>query len=103
MVNELMQNDWDLENILRQQDELKVKLLRAQSVVAECKAGLADLERRLECRAVSIDERQRNSAANNSIRNARPPKSRSLDNPVNPDAAVAFRLDGTAESCRRAR
>lgn len=90
MVNELIQNDWDLENILRQQDELKVKLLRAQSVVAECKAGLADLERRLECRAVSIDERQRNSAANNSIRNARPPKSRSLDNPVNPDAAVAF-------------
>ncbi|UWU75720.1 hypothetical protein N2603_37955 [Bradyrhizobium huanghuaihaiense] len=92
MVNELMQNDWDLEKILRQQDELKVKLLRAQSVVAECKAGLADLERRLERRAVSssIDERQHNSAANNPIRNARPPKSRSVDNPVNPDAAVAF-------------
>ncbi|WP_225145497.1 MULTISPECIES: hypothetical protein [unclassified Bradyrhizobium] len=92
MVNELMQNDWDLEKILRQQDELKVKLLRAQSVVAECKAGLADLERRLERRAVSssIDERQRNSAANNSIGNARPPKSRSVDDPVNLDAAVAF-------------
>ncbi|RXG85880.1 hypothetical protein EAS61_35080 [Bradyrhizobium zhanjiangense] len=92
MVNELTQNDLDLEKILRQQDELKVKLLRAQSVVAECKAGLADLERRLERRAVSssIDERQRNSAANNSIRNARPPKSRSVDDPVNPDSAVAF-------------
>jgi len=86
-----MQND-DLEKVLRQQDELKVKLLRAQSVVAECKAGLADLERRLECRAVSssIDERQRSSAPNNSIRNARRPKSRTVDNPVNPDAAVAF-------------
>ncbi|WP_245508655.1 hypothetical protein [Bradyrhizobium zhanjiangense] len=92
MVNELMQNDWDLEKILRQQDELKVKLLRAQSVVAECKVGLADLERRLERRAVSssIDERQRNSAANNSIRNARAPKSRSVDDPVDQDAAVAF-------------
>jgi len=79
MVNELMRDDWDLEKIVRQQDELKVKLLRAQSVVAECKAGLADLERRLERRAVSspINERQRNSAANNSIRNARPRKSRS--------------------------
>ncbi|WP_439397679.1 hypothetical protein ACRQ5Q_11010 [Bradyrhizobium sp. PMVTL-01] len=89
MVNELMQNDWDLEKILRQQDGLKVKLLRAQSVVAECKAGLADLERRLERRAVSssIDEPQRNSAE---IRNARPPKSRSVDNPVEQDAAVAF-------------
>ncbi|MCP3368674.1 hypothetical protein [Bradyrhizobium cajani] len=76
MVNELMQDDWDPEKILRQQDELKVKLLRAQSVVAECKAGLADLEGRLERRAVSssIDEGQRNSAANNSIRNARPPQ-----------------------------
>ncbi|WP_244550835.1 hypothetical protein [Bradyrhizobium sp. Rc3b] len=71
MVNELMQDDWDPEKIIRQQDELKVKLLRAQSVVAECKAGLADLERKLERRAVSssIGERQSNSAANNSIRN----------------------------------
>ncbi|WP_244551098.1 hypothetical protein [Bradyrhizobium sp. Rc2d] len=79
MVNELMRDDWDLEKIVRQQDELKVKLLRAQSVVAECKAGLADLERRLERRAVSspVNERQRNSAANNSTRNARPRKSRS--------------------------
>ncbi|MBB4365338.1 hypothetical protein GGD65_006404 [Bradyrhizobium sp. CIR18] len=92
MVNELMQDDWDPEKILRQQDELKVKLLRAQSVVAECKAGLADLERRLERRAVSssIDERQRNSAATNSIRNARPPQSRSVDASVDQDAAVAF-------------
>ncbi|WP_245327007.1 hypothetical protein [Bradyrhizobium sacchari] len=92
MVNELMQNDWDLEKILRQQDELKVKLLRAQSVVAECKAGLADLERRLERRVVSssIDERQGKSVAINSNRNARPPKSRSVHVPVNPDAAVAF-------------
>lgn len=82
----------DLEKILRQQDELKVKLLRAQSIVAECKAGLADLERRLERRAVSspIDERQRNSAANNSILNARPPKSRSVNDPVHQNAAVAF-------------
>jgi len=79
MVNELMRDDWDLEKIVRQQDELKVKLLRAQSVVAECKTGLADLERRLERRAVSspVNERQRNSAANNSTRNARPRKSRS--------------------------
>ncbi|PPQ19250.1 hypothetical protein CV770_11325 [Bradyrhizobium sp. AC87j1] len=92
MVNELMHDDWDREKILRQQDELKVKLLRAQSVVAECKAGLADLERRLERRAVSSlsDERQRNSAANNSIRNPGPPKSRSVDDPVDQDAAVAF-------------
>ncbi|WP_407114483.1 hypothetical protein [Bradyrhizobium sp. LMG 9283] len=91
MVNELMPHDWDPEKILRQQDELKVKLLRAQSVVAECKAGLAELERRLERRAVSspIDERQRNSAASNS-RNARPRKSRSVDNPVDQNAAVAF-------------
>ncbi|MEY9981664.1 hypothetical protein ABH995_001001 [Bradyrhizobium yuanmingense] len=67
MVNEMLQDDWDAEKIVRQQDELKVKLLRAQSVVAECKAGLADLERRLEGRAISlqIDERHRNSAANN--------------------------------------
>ncbi|MGL3104413.1 hypothetical protein [Bradyrhizobium sp. BR 1432] len=92
MINELMQDDWDLEKIPRQQDELKIKLLRAQSVVAECKAGLAELERRLERRALTslIDERQRNSAANNSIRNARPPKSRSVDDPVDQDAAVAF-------------
>ncbi|WP_247293703.1 hypothetical protein [Bradyrhizobium sp. 87] len=48
MVNELMQSDWDPKKILRQVDELKVKLLRAQSVVAECKAGLADLEKSLE-------------------------------------------------------
>ncbi|MBB4396549.1 hypothetical protein [Bradyrhizobium sp. ERR14] len=92
MVNELMHGDWDREKKLRQQDELKVKLLRAQSVVAECKAGLADLERRLERRTVSSprDERQRNSAANNSIRNLGPPKSRSVDDPVDQDAAVAF-------------
>ncbi|WP_271498252.1 hypothetical protein [Bradyrhizobium sp. CCBAU 11357] len=59
MVNELLQDDWDPEKIVRQKDELKVKLLCAQSVVAECKAGLADLERRLERRAISlrIDER----------------------------------------------
>ena len=71
MVNELMQDDWDLEKIVRQQDELKVKLLRAHSVVEECKAGLADLERRLERRAVpsSIDKRQRNPAAKK-VRNA---------------------------------
>ncbi|KYK43190.1 hypothetical protein A1D31_38520 [Bradyrhizobium liaoningense] len=92
MVNELMQNDWDFEEILRQQDELKVKLLRAQSVIAECKAGLADLERRLERRAVSssIDERQRNPAAKDQIRDARAHKSRSVDDPVDQDAAVAF-------------
>ncbi|MGY3473662.1 hypothetical protein [Bradyrhizobium ottawaense] len=90
MVNELMQDDWDPEKIVRQQDELKVKLLRAQSVVAECKAGLADLERRLERRGVSspIDERQR--ATNNSTRNARPRKSRSVDDPVEQDAAATF-------------
>ncbi|WFU71341.1 MULTISPECIES: hypothetical protein [unclassified Bradyrhizobium] len=92
MVNELMQDDWDLDKIVRQQDELKVKLLRAQSVVEECKAGLADLERRLERRAVSssIDERQRNPAANSSIRNARPHKSRSVDDSVDQNAGVAF-------------
>ncbi|WP_271595841.1 MULTISPECIES: hypothetical protein [unclassified Bradyrhizobium] len=72
MVNELLQDDWDPEKIVRQMDELKVKLLRAQSVVAECKAGLADLELRLERRAISlrIDERHHNSAPNNSIRDA---------------------------------
>ncbi|UQR61427.1 hypothetical protein LRP30_31535 [Bradyrhizobium sp. C-145] len=63
MVNELMQDDWSAAKILRQQNEFKVKLLHAQSVVAACKAGLADLERSLERRAISspIDERQRNS------------------------------------------
>ncbi|WP_049815097.1 hypothetical protein [Bradyrhizobium sp. WSM2793] len=84
MVSGLMQDDWDPEKIVRQQDELKVKLLRAQSVVAECKAGLADLERRLERRAVSspIGERQRNSAANHSIRNVQPRKSGGVDDHV---------------------
>lgn len=74
MVNEPMQDDWDPEKIIRQQDELKVKLLRAQSVVAECKAGLADLERRLERRAVSssIGECHSNSAGNNSAQIPRP-------------------------------
>ncbi|MGY4626994.1 hypothetical protein [Bradyrhizobium sp. USDA 4486] len=78
MVGELMQDDWNSEKILRQQDDLKVKLLRAQSIVEECKAELADLERRLQRQAVSspIDERQRNSAATNSIRHARSQKSR---------------------------
>jgi hypothetical protein len=92
MVNELVQDDWDPEKILRQQDELKVKLLRAQSVVEECKAGLADLERRLERRAVSspIDERQRSSAATNSLRHVRSQKSRSVDDPVDQNAGVAF-------------
>ncbi|QOZ66703.1 hypothetical protein [Bradyrhizobium arachidis] len=92
MVNKLMQDDWDLEKIVRQQDELKVKLLRAHSVVEECKEGLADLERRLERRAVSssIDKRQRNPAANNSIRNARPRKSRSFDDPVDQNAGLTF-------------
>ncbi|MDI3567364.1 hypothetical protein [Bradyrhizobium sp. Arg816] len=92
MVNELMQDDWDLEKLVRQKDELKVKLLHAQSVVAECKAGLADLERRLERRAVSstFDERHRNSSANNSIRNARSRKSGSVDVPVDQNTAVAF-------------
>ncbi|UQR61388.1 hypothetical protein LRP30_31280 [Bradyrhizobium sp. C-145] len=92
MVNELMQDDWDPEKIVRQQDELKVRLLRAQAVVAECKAGLADLERRLERQAVSspIGERQRNSAGNHSIRNAQPRKSRSVDDPVEQDAAATF-------------
>ncbi|SPP97984.1 conserved protein of unknown function [Bradyrhizobium vignae] len=91
-ANELMQDDWDLEKILRQQDELKVKLLHAQSVVAECKAGLADLERRLEHRAVSpsIDECQRNSAAINSIRKRRPRTSSSVDDPVDQNAGAAF-------------
>ncbi|MEY9590811.1 hypothetical protein ABIA06_003102 [Bradyrhizobium yuanmingense] len=84
MINELLQDDWDPERIARQKDELQVKLLRAQSVVAECKAGLADLERRLEGRAISlpIDERQRNSEANNTIRDALPRELRSINDPV---------------------
>ncbi|WP_439366233.1 hypothetical protein ACNJYD_10275 [Bradyrhizobium sp. DASA03005] len=92
MVNELLQDDWDPEKIVRQKDELKVKLLRAQSVVAECKAGLADLERRLERRAISlpIDERRRTSAANNSIRDTLPREPRGIDDPVDQEAAVAF-------------
>ncbi|MEY9463416.1 hypothetical protein [Bradyrhizobium ottawaense] len=92
MVNELLQDDWDPEKIVRQKDELKVKLLHAQSVVAECKAGLADLERRLERRAISlrIDERHRSSAPNNSIRDALPREPRSIDDPVDQETAVAF-------------
>lgn len=69
-----MQDDWDPEELFRQRDELKVKLLRAQSIIAECKAELAELERRLERRSVSspIDERQkRKSAANTSARKMR--------------------------------
>ncbi|MBB4263650.1 hypothetical protein [Bradyrhizobium sp. CIR3A] len=90
--NELMQDDGDLWQIVRQQDELKVKLLRAQSVVAECKAGLADLERRLERRAVSspIDERQRHSTAANSTGNARSRKSRSVEDPIDQNAGAVF-------------
>jgi len=92
MVNELLQDDSDPEKIVRQKDELKVKLLHAQSVIAECKAGLADLERRLERPAISlrIDERHRSSAPNNSIRDALPREPRSIDDPVDQETAVAF-------------
>ncbi|MHC2440217.1 hypothetical protein [Bradyrhizobium sp. USDA 4451] len=91
-IDEPMQDDWDPEQLLRQQDELKVKMLCAQSVIAECKAELAELERRLEGRSVSspIDERQRDSAVNSSIPNTRPRESRSVDDPVDQNAAVAF-------------
>ncbi|OMI12987.1 hypothetical protein BSN85_08605 [Bradyrhizobium brasilense] len=92
MIDELMQDDWDPEQLFRQRDELKVKILCAQSVIAECKAELAELERRLEARAVSppIDARQRNSAVNSSIRNTPPRESRSVNDPVDQNATVAF-------------
>jgi hypothetical protein len=90
MMNELMHDDWNPEQLFRQRDELRVKLLRAQSVIAECKTELAELERRLECRSVSaqIDERQQKSAADTSARKARPRKSQSVNDPVDPLAAT---------------
>ncbi|RTE88758.1 hypothetical protein D6B98_34095 [Bradyrhizobium sp. LVM 105] len=87
-----MQDDWDPEKIVRQMDELRVKLLCARSVIAECKAGLAELERRLERRAISpsIDERNRDLAATNPMCRARSPESRNVDDAIDKEGPVAF-------------
>ncbi|PAY08559.1 hypothetical protein CK489_12665 [Bradyrhizobium sp. UFLA03-84] len=87
---EPMQDDRDPEQLFKQRDELRVKLLRAQSVITECKAELAELERRLDCLSVSAptDERQQRSAADTAARQARPRKSWSVNDPVDPLAAT---------------
>lgn len=90
--DELMQDDWDPEKVAREMDKLKVELLRAQSVVAECKAGLEELERRLERRATSpsLDECRGDPAATDPMRRARSPESRNVDNPIDEESPVAF-------------
>ncbi len=42
-----MQDGWELREAMRQREELKAKLFRAQSDVARRKAELADLEQRI--------------------------------------------------------
>lgn len=103
----MMQGDWELEEISRRRDELKITLLRAQSVVIECKAELADLEQRLERGEglSALGERQSSAAARAAARSARPRKPRTAAEPIGPqaDAMALTPRSRTVDSGGRAR